>query len=127
MGRFMTRCSDSWKSKKNEHRTLNRNSGSNSSIDLQKRDRKYQILIPGLICSMLTWYGQTGYHCLKFGLRWELKFAGLQLIAEKANLFFDRTVLLYTAFNAVDRMQCGGMIAVEGFSDALQGRIGIVP
>ena len=49
-----------------------------------------------------------------------LEFTAFEFLAKKAHLFFNRAVLFQTAINAVDGMQCRGMVAIERFSNRLQ-------
>jgi len=56
-----------------------------------------------------------------------LVLAGIQFLAEKPDLFLNGAVLFQPAFDAVNGMQGGGMISVEGFADGLQRSIRVLP
>jgi hypothetical protein len=57
----------------------------------------------------------TEFHNSSFVIRHSsfLELTGLQLLAQKPNLFFYRAVLLDPSLDTLDGMQGGGMIAVK--------------
>ena len=52
-----------------------------------------------------------------------LKLAGFKFLAQVLDMFAHRGVVLEAALHAVDGMQSRGVIAVEAFSNGLQGLV----